>query len=447
MNNIGDSTAGLPDLDSNIRRCQSCDSVIEGRASHCPICGEFYLETSEGRNLSSAETKQNGGEGGDGEVRVDGDSTNSSNRPEPINRFKMVEKRSAFTTIILLGLIVFFTATALWILQNPDGISLALIPTATSIAPTQTMTPTWTPLPRDTSMPESTATLTPIPPPSDTPQAPRLHQIVAGETLFNLGLRYGVSMDSIAEVNGFTSNSGLQVSQEIIIPWPTATPPLARVAVEVGGQTIVADPTECTLYEIKGGDTFFGISAHERVPLEALMAVNRLTEQSILQPGDTICIPEIIRGGVLPPTPGPSPSATVTQPPPGPRLLFPVREADIDPPDGPVFLQWVAVKELADDEWYMVELTNLTNVESYPNRAFTRQTSFQIPAVWRSVVPELHRFRWRVQIVNVTGERQDGSSIFTFGGNKSEDAFFNWVGAIPTITPSPSPAPTQEPES
>jgi LysM repeat protein len=358
----------------------------------------------------------------------------------------MEEKRSAFTTVLLLGLIVFFAAAAVWVLQNPKSISLALIPTATSIAPTRTMTPTWTPLPTETLIPESTATVTPVPAPSDTPQTPRLHQVVPGETLFNLSLRYGVTLDSIAEANEIPSNSGLQVSQQVIIPWPTATPPLARVAVEVGGETIVADPAECSMYEIKGGDTFFGISARERVPLEALMAVNRLTEQSILQPGDSICIPKIIRGGVLPPTPGPSPSATATEPPPGPQLLFPVREANIDPSAESLFLQWVAVKELADDEWYMVEVTDLTTVDSYPNRAFTRQTSFQIPSSWRSIIPEMHQYRWRIQIVHVTGERQDGSFTYTFGGNRSEDAYFNWVGAAPTVTPSPTHTPTLEPD-
>jgi len=447
MNDIRDSSSESPHLDADTRRCQSCDSVIEDHASNCPICGVLYLESGGEYDSSSVETEEYGDDDGNGDVQPEGDPENSIDKPELIIESRMQEKRSAFTTFLLLGLIVFFAVAALWVLQNPGGISLALIPTATSIAPTQTLTPTWTPLPTDTSVPESTATMTPVPAPSDTPQNPRLHQVVAGENLFSLSLRYGVTLDSIAEMNGIPSNSGLQVAQQIIIPWPTATPPLARVAVEVGGETIVADPAECSMYEIKSGDTFFAISARERVPLEALMAVNRLTEQSILQPGDAICIPNIIRGGVLPPTPGPSPSATVTEPPPGPQLLYPLREANIKPSDEPLFLQWVAVKTLAEDEWYMVEFTDITNVDAYPNRAFTRQTSLQIPSDWRFTIPEIHRYRWVVQIINVTGERLDGSFIYTFGGNRSEDAYFNWVGAIPTATPSPSITPTQEPET
>ena len=332
MNDISESSSDLPHLDPDTRRCLSCDSVIEDNESQCPICGEPYPEARVQSESSSSENEESEDEKVNHDVRIEEDCDSLLDDPESFIESTMEEKRSAFTTVLLLGLIVFFAAAAVWALQNPEGISLALIPTATSIAPTQTMTPTWTPLPTETLVPHNTATLTSVPAPSDTPQPARLHQVVPGETLFNLSLRYGVTLDSIAEANEIPSNSGLQVSQQVIIPWPTATPPLARVAVEVGGETIVADPAGCIMYEIKGGDTFFGISARERVPLEALMAVNRLTEQSILQPGDSICIPEIIRGGVLPPTPGPSPTATATEPPPGPQLLYPIREANIDPP-------------------------------------------------------------------------------------------------------------------
>jgi hypothetical protein len=208
--------------------------------------------------------------------------------------------------------------------------------------------------------------------------------------------------------------------------------------VDIGGEVIIADPTNCRIYEIKGGDTFFGIAARERVDLRALMAANRLTDQSVLQPGDTVCIPEIIRGGVLPATPGPSPTPAPTEPPAGPSLLYPIQQAEVLPEDEPFFLQWVAVKDLADDEWYMVELTDLSDVESHPIRGFTRQTSFQVPDSWRPDVPETHLLRWRVTLVKVTGERQDGSYIYSFAGRTSDDAYFSWLGAIPTPTPPPT---------
>lgn len=236
-------------------------------------------------------------------------------------------------------------------------------------------------------------------------------------------------MESITALNNLPANPALQVSQQLLVPWPTATPPLVPVEVEVSGERIIADPTNCQVYEIKGGDTLFGIAASFRVPSTALLAVNRLTEVSILQPGDTICIPEVIYGGELPPTPGPSPTPGPTEPPPGPQLLYPVMNASFSLDDEPVVLQWVSVKDLAGNEWYMVELTDLTDVDSHPRRAFTRQTSFRPPEEWEPDGLESHQFRWRISIVRVTGQREDGSFIYTYGGRSSEDSYFSWAGS------------------
>jgi LysM repeat protein len=361
---------------------------------------------------------------------------------ETVLEMTMIEQQSPLTLWLTAAFVILIVIVGVLMLQNPAAATLAIFPTETPIPPTVTVTPSWTSLPSETSLPTEVPTITPTSPPTETPRPPRSHTVAAGETLFGIGLRYGVSMESIGAASSLPPNASLQVSQELLIPWPTATPPLSAVEVDIDGETIIADPTDCRLYEIKGGDTFFGIASRERVDLRALMAVNRLTEQSILQPGDTVCIPTIIRGGVLPPTPGPSPSATATAPPAGPEPLYPVREADVSPPDGPFFLQWVAVKDLAANEWYMVELTDLSAVDSHPIRSFTRQTSFQVPLSWRPPVPENHLIRWRVSIVQVTGERQDGSFVYTFGGSNSEDAYFTWLGAAPTPTSTPSATPT-----
>jgi LysM repeat protein len=195
--------------------------------------------------------------------------------------------------------------------------------------------------------------------------------------MFGLGLRYGISSESIAVTNGLGSDAGLIVSQQLVIPWPTATPPLVPVQVEIGGQVIVADPTDCVPYEIKSGDTLLGVASRNRVDYRALLAANRLTEQSILQPGDEICIPKIIRGGVLPPTPGPSPTATSSPPPAGPHLLLPLPDSEFSSEDDIIVLQWVTVKDLAEDEWYMIEVTDLSEVDAYPKKGICQTDNFQ----------------------------------------------------------------------
>jgi LysM repeat protein len=420
--------------------------VVGASDRQCLMCGAALapLEQADSRDdsVKQADIAVIGEEAGAENAGDDQQDGHVGGREQAVFESVMRERQAPVTlALTALFTVVIITIGAL-MLRNPAVATLAIFPTETPIPPTSTLTPTWTPLASETSPPTEPPTITPTAPPTETPQPPRGHTVSAGETLFGISLRYGVSMESISAASGLPPNAALQVSQQLLIPWPTATPPLTAVEVDIGGEIIIADPTDCRVYEIKGGDTFFGIAARERVDLRALMAANRLTEQSVLQPGDSICIPTIIRGGVLPPTPGPSPTPSPTEPPAGPSLLYPIEQAEVTSPDEPLFLQWVAVKDLADNEWYMVEMTDLSTESSYPIRGFTRQTSFQVPDSWRPTIPEPHLMRWRVTIVSVEGERQDGSFIYSFVGRSSADAYFTWFGAVPAPTPTATPTAT-----
>lgn len=448
---MSDDTSSMSHDPANelIFRCPVCDSVVPPGANRCIMCGKTLPDRDEASEIDETSLEKDNRPHVI-EIVTDTPVEEDRERYQKVTEVAPDEDRQVLDSVmherhsrITLWLVTFFIAVTfvlgILILQKPPAASIAFFPTATNPPATITRTATWTPLPTDTRAPTQTPTITPTPSPTDTPRPARFHSVQLGDTFFGLALRFGITADSIAEANSLTTGTGLQVSQELIIPWPTATPPLVPVEIQLGEEQIVADPTDCRMYEIQSGDTFFGIASRERINLEALITVNRLTEQSILQPGDQICIPTIIRGGVIPPTPGPSPTPTETQPPPGPDLLFPASGALIESPDSPVLLQWVTVKELSKSEWYMVELTDLTDVKSYPKRAFTRQTSFQVPNVWRPQVAETHVFRWQVTIVRVEGEREDGSFIYNFGGQSSKESFFSWPGAIPSPTPTPSP--------
>ena len=82
-------------------------------------------------------------------------------------------------------------------------------------------------------------------------------------------------------------------------------------------------------------------------------------------------------GDTLPPTVGPQPTATSTAFPAGPTLLYPTNGSEIEPPDGLLRLQWVSVKDLEDDEWYMVEMSDMDLLDSLPFRAFTNDPSLR----------------------------------------------------------------------
>ncbi len=420
-------------------RCPKCDSVVPPESEHCIMCGARL----------SAESGQ--------DSDLDIQSTSKCQRKAVFLPFRSTlireeegKRRPSWGIWLLIGFTVVLTAIVSILVLRSQGsqVILALQPTFTAIPPAPSLTPTWTPQATHTPI----ATQTPIPSntplPTDTPRPPRFHSVAGGESIFGLSLLYRVSAASIAETNNLPLDSQIQVGQELNIPWPTATPPLESMVLEIGGEHIVADVSDCEIITIQEGDSAYGLSAQRGVPAEAIMAVNRLTEESIqlLHPGDTLCIPRMIPGDSLPPTVGPEPTVTVTSFPPGPSLLYPIDGAEIDSPDGILRVQWVSVKDLLPDEWYMVEVIDVDQLDGLPYRAFTRDTSLSLPGDWRADVPELHEMNWRVSIVKETGRRSDGGIIYEYGGRSSEDGYFYWFGAelTPTPTITPTAAPTVE---
>lgn len=423
-------------------RCPQCDSVVPAGTDRCIMCGsrlaeeERPEEDSTGGSVVAMERSQ---------APVFYMSTATAR-----DRSERKQKLRTWALWVLVGVVVVITALFSFLVLRGGGsdVILALQPTFTPLPPVPSLTPTWTPEATETPV----ATQTPIPSatpvPTDTPQPPRYHSVASGETLFGLSLLYRVTTGSIAESNSVAIDAPIQVGQELDIPWPTATPPLESMVLEIGGEQVVADAADCEIVTIQEGDSTYGLSAQRGVPAEAIVAVNRLTEESIqlLHPGDTLCIPRVYSGDSLPPTAGPQPTVTSTAFPAGPSLLYPVNGAEIDPPDDLLRLQWVAVKDLEDDEWYMVEFGDLDQLDSLPYRGFTQDSSFKLPEEWRPDVPETHEMRWRVNIVKVTGKRSDGGFIYEYGGRSSEDSTFFWLGAEPTPTPTLTPTPTPTPD-
>lgn len=423
----------------NEYRCTRCDSVIPDGVRKCLMCGQERVDELP----ASPEIKAG--------PPAEPDALPEAPSALPVaTEFEGIvqESRSSwFFWLVAAGIVV--GLGALWVTFRSQGavVMAAFVPTTTLIPPTITATPTWTPLPSETLPPSETPAPTGTPPPTSTPRDPRFHTVVAGETLFGLSLLYRISAESIAQDNGFDVNSPIQSGQSLLIPWPTATPPLQSVLLEINGESVLADATNCEIITIQAGDSAYGLSALKGVPLEAIIAVNRQTQESIqlIQPGDTLCIPKLLYGDTIPPTPGPSPTPSLTPPPDGPSLLIPVDGELFDAPDTPIVLQWTAVKNLNPDEWYMVELRDGSDRDNLPRRGFTRDPSFHVPESWQPIGEDIRPLEWRVSIVRVIGRRSDGGFIYTYGGESSSPAMFHWQSTLPTATPTATIAPTREP--
>jgi LysM repeat protein len=433
-------TSPEPDMADDVFRCPDCDSVVPQDATQCIMCGTVFDKKQLPKEIAQEQDPQTAA----GISAAEEQDLAGADVFESVMRER--KTRSLFWLVLVITVLTVIVSILLLRTQDAE-ITLAMAPTVTVVPATVTYTPTWTPLPTETSPPTETPTATYTPAPTDTPRPPRFHTVASGETFFGLSLFYRISADSIAADNDMPINSPIQVGQELVIPWPTATPPLESLLLEIKGEKVIADAADCEIVVIEGGDSAYGLSAEYGIPAEAIVAVNRLTDETIqlLHPGDTLCMPKIVHSDALPPTPGPSPTITATSFPTGPNLLYPQDDTVVDQLDEVIALQWVAVKDLREDEWYMVELTNLDALDAIPQRAFTRDTAFRLPTSWRPEIPQTHRFRWRISIVQVTGQRVDGDFIYKFGGRSSEDAFFSWMGAIPTATPTATPTPTETP--
>jgi len=434
----------------DVGRCPHCDSRIPAGSDRCLMCGREVarLKPAE-RAMAEPEMDTEPPPAESEEVE---ETPVTANRVAPVVVADDVSSGSETAGERRPSIVFWMTAAAFFVtaiagslvVRYGGPVQLALFPTVTPIRPTPSFTPTVTLPPTETPPPTGTPTMTPPPSPTATPRPPRSHRVTSGETLFGLSLFYDVSMESIASTNSFDVETPIQSGQTLQIPWPTPTPPLEPMAIEINGEMVIADPTNCEQYVIEEGDAISVIAARYNINFELLQQVNRLTERSVIQPGDTICIPEISYGGILPPTPGPSPTPSPTSFPAGPTLLYPPEAMVFDMRNEPIVLQWVAVKDLASDEWYMVELIDESVPGAHPLRGFTRQNAFRVPERWRPHDETLHPFRWQVSIVRVTGQREDGGFIYTFGGRSSDERQLAWRGAIPTPTPTPTMTPSPE---
>lgn len=444
-------------------RCPHCDSVVAADATQCLMCGAPLTHLTASQAQAEAEVavaveRQQEPQTAvptpapmvtDTETAVPAPAS-SDPHPDPTTEFISVmrerQSRGVFFLTAVFTLFILILGSLVLRYQGPVS-AFAFLPTPSPIPPTATMTPTTTPTPTETPLASETPTLTATAAPTETPAPERLHILVSGQTLIGLSVIYNVSPDSIAAANGFTVETSVQAGQSLVVPWPTPTPPLEAVVIDINGENVIADPADCPRHQIQTGESMASIANQYGLNLDLLLRVNRLPIDVIVQPGQTVCIPEIKVGVELPPTPGPSPTPAPTQFPAGPQLLYPTEGTAIVDLEQSVLLQWTAVKDLQPDEWYMVEVADLNVLDVPPYRGFTRDNSLHLPSHWRPQVPESHTFQWRVSIVQVTDERADGRPIYQYGGRFSQTATFTWLGVVPTATPTMTPTPSPTPEA
>lgn len=144
------------------------------------------------------------------------------------------------------------------------------------------------------------------------------HAVAADETLVSIGLRYGITWQELAVVNGLGEFSLLQIGQELALPASLDNEEEPRTTTETESLTISAatavpvttDPSASNSefsssrqsnpeastatrieYIVHSGDTPLAIALSHKISLQALYRANNLTDRSYLQIGQVLVIP------------------------------------------------------------------------------------------------------------------------------------------------------------
>ncbi|MEM8863585.1 MAG: endo-1,3-alpha-glucanase family glycosylhydrolase, partial [Chloroflexota bacterium] len=219
----------------------------------------------------------------------------------------------------------------------PASSSVAAAPAPTQVPQASSSTNSEQAEPTSTSAPVQVAQIQPSP----TPRADGkiIHVVQAGDTLYGIASRYGLTLEELLDFNGIEATALLSIGQELLVgqvetEQPTETIELTKTADEGVSQTVVAESTVvedsaqseagddlpstdrssfslgdypntvvrdedgAILYAVQSGNTIIEIALLYGLTLEDIYSFNNLNETSLLSVGQ-----EIVVGYV--PTPSP----------------------------------------------------------------------------------------------------------------------------------------------
>ena len=147
---------------------------------------------------------------------------------------------------------------------------------------------------------------------SNAPEGSVEYKVVKGDTLWGIGMVYGVSVARLAEINGIDEKAPLKVGQVLMIP-PDAKNAVGKPVPEKKAETKPASSTKTdsassakpasatkaqpvakdgeTLYVVKSGDNLSMIAYRHHVKLADLIAANKVDPKATLRIGQTLVIP------------------------------------------------------------------------------------------------------------------------------------------------------------
>jgi LysM repeat protein len=122
------------------------------------------------------------------------------------------------------------------------------------------------------------------------------HYVVKnGDTLWRLSQTYGVSVQSILDLNPGVNPQNLQIGSTLCLPHPLPTKGslVTKVPPSVPSPSVTC-PTGAFSYTVQGGDTIWRLSQTYGVSVQSILDLNAGVDPQNLQIGSTLCIPQAL---------------------------------------------------------------------------------------------------------------------------------------------------------
>ena len=403
------------------RICPLCNTRVGEVATKCIVCGTD-LTSGEKSTEELPETTQRS-ELGSLQQSSTPSATSTVHESQTTSQGmiprRIVGGRISVPVPAVIGGVLLLVLGGLTLMLLSWGVNPFVDPTST-ITPTMTRQPTFTPYP--------TSTRTPMP--TTTPMPALVHKVQEGDSCIRLAVVYDVSVQSILQLNGFSQACPIFISQEVLVPQPTATPaPTATQTLEPRALTQSARPT----HVVSAGESLSSIAVYFGVSFGAMADVNgKLPPDYAIIVGETLVIPI----DILAPTEGPTPTNTPLPPYPAPELLYPPDGAVVSSIEQTVSLQWASVGVLQENEVYMVVVEDVTANSARRIVETTLTTRYIMTVEMKPYEAIPHVFKWTVVPARQSSTSSAGKPVFKPAGATSEERTFIWtgIGVVPTTT-------------
>ena len=110
------------------------------------------------------------------------------------------------------------------------------------------------------------------------------YTVQAGDTLYGIARRSGMSLNTLLSLNGLSQSSVIHPGQTLKLSGASN----ATVASPVSYKSAASSTSTSGTYTVQEGDTLYGIARRSGMSLNTLLSINGLSQSSVIHPGQTL---------------------------------------------------------------------------------------------------------------------------------------------------------------